>query len=151
MDSLHELYEEVILDHNKSPRNFKKVPAGANHQAQGDNPLCGDQYKIYLKINQGVIEDVGFDGTGCAISKASASLMLEAVKGKTPAEAETLFQEAHDFITGEPDRKPLGPDLEKLEVLSGVRDYPMRVKCATLAWHILNAALHNQVKKVSTE
>lgn len=148
MDELRDLYQEVIFDHNRQPRNFHPMP-GASHHADGFNPLCGDQITVYLKLNsQGVIDDVSFQGRGCAISTASASIMTETLKGKTRAEAEVLFQGFHRMVTGEgkPDDAP-----GKLAVLAGVREYPSRVKCATLAWHTLQAALKNESQAVSTE
>jgi nitrogen fixation NifU-like protein len=137
-DELRNLYQEVILDHYKSPRNFGEL-APADHVAEGYNPLCGDQLKVYLRMRGDVVDEVHFEGAGCAISTASASLMTEAVKGMNLEEAEQLFGDFHQLITGAevPDK-----DLGKLEVLAGVRDYPVRVKCATLAWHTLHSALH---------
>jgi nitrogen fixation NifU-like protein len=151
-DSLRELYQEVILDHSKNPRNFR-VPEGAPRQAKGHNPLCGDRILLYVDVQGGVIRNLGFQGAGCAISTASASMMTEALKGKTEAEAESLFDAFHAVVTGkseagEEDR--LGR-LGKLAVFAGVRDYPVRVKCATLAWHTLKAALAQQQEAVSTE
>ncbi len=150
-DEIRQLYEEVILDHNKNPRNFKKVPEETNHRASGDNPLCGDQYSIYLTVKDDVIQDVGFDGAGCAISKASTSLMLERVKGKNVAEAEKLFHQIHQLLTDDSKPHDHEIDLGKLEVLSGVKEFPMRVKCATLSWHIMNAALQGNQEAISTE
>ena len=149
MSDLRDLYQEVILDHDRQPRNFGKL-AGANRSAEGFNPLCGDQLTLHLKVVDGVIEDVRFEGTGCAISTASASLMTQVLKGKTEEEAQALFEGVHALLTtghGADSAVPLG----KLEVLSGVREFPMRVKCATLAWHTLQAALHNEARPVSTE
>jgi nitrogen fixation NifU-like protein len=147
MSDLRDLYQEVILDHNKRPRNFRAL-APATHHADGHNPLCGDKVTVYLDIHDGIIQDIAFQGSGCAISTASASLMTEALKGKPVAEVEHLFEEFHDVVTGvaEP-----SPTLGKLAILAGVRDYPARVKCATLAWHTLRAALENQAQPVSTE
>jgi nitrogen fixation NifU-like protein len=141
------LYEEVILDHNRNPRNFPKRPTGAAHHAHGFNPLCGDEFTVHLKIEDGRIIDSGFEGAGCAISTASASLMTEAIKGKTVEEAKALFGHVHQLITdgGEPGK------VGKLAVLQGVKEFPMRIKCATLAWHTLNAALDNRPDTVSTE
>ncbi len=147
MQDLRALYEEVILDHNRRPRNFRRVPEGANRHAQGHNPLCGDQLQLHLRIEDGVIKDVGYDGAGCAISTASASLMTESIKGKTVAEAESLFRGVHELLTKQGD----GVQLGKLQVLAGVREYPARVKCATLPWHTLEAALKNAAEPVSTE
>lgn len=139
MSDLGELYQQVILDHNKAPRNFREVP-DANRTADGDNPLCGDKIQLWVKVAGGVIEDVGFLGSGCAISQASASVMTTVVKGKTVAEAEQLFEAFHGMVTGtaEPDRKMLGM---KLYAFSGVKEFPARVKCANLPWHTLHAAL----------
>ena len=148
---LRDLYEEVILDHNRDPRNYPYRPPGANHHAHGFNPLCGDEFQVHLKVNeQGVIEDVGFEGAGCAISTASASMMTEAVKGKTVEEAEKLFHAVQDVLTDEA-AQPSDETLGKLKVLTGVKEFPMRVKCATLAWHTMNAALHDQEGTVTTE
>ena len=151
-DDLRDLYQEVILDHGRRPRN-KHILEDANHFAHGENPLCGDKLTVFVKLNdKGVIEEVSFDGSGCAISTASASLMTEVMVGKTEAEAEKLFGGFHALATGEdaPDLSGFEDDMDRLEVLAGVRDYPVRVKCATLAWHTLSAALHDQ-QKVSTE
>ncbi len=141
------LYEEVILDHNRNPRNYPKRPKGADHHAHGYNPLCGDEFTVHLKIDDGRIVDAGFEGAGCAISTASASLMTEAIKGKTVDEAKALFANVHDLITdtGEPGK------VGKLAVLQGVKEFPMRIKCATLAWHTLNAALDSRADTVTTE
>ena len=149
MENLRELYQEVILDHNKNPRNFHKMeePDGFAH---GINPLCGDQIDVYLKIKNGVVEDVSFDGAGCAICTSSASMMTMALKGQTEEEAKALFNSFHHALTEEgeyPEDVPLG----KLKVLAGVKDYPVRVKCATLAWHTFDAALKRVQDKVSTE
>lgn len=140
MTALSDLYQEVILDHNKTPRNFRAVE-GATHSGLGHNPLCGDQLALYVKVEDGVIRDIGFQGKGCAISKASASLMTEAVKGKTIEEAEALFARFHDLLTGPPDVKADARSFGKLAVFSGVREFPARVKCATLSWHTLHTAL----------
>ena len=148
MSDLRELYQEVIFDHYQRPRNCH-VLACANHQAEGYNALCGDQVTVYLKIANGVIEDLSFAGSGCAISTASASLMTEALKGKKVEEVEPLFEEFHQMVTA-PEATPHA-DLGKLEVLAGVREFPARVKCATLAWHTLQAALKDQQRQVSTE
>lgn len=150
MSDLRELYQQVILDHNKSPRNFHKV-ADANRTAEGFNPLCGDHLHVYLKMEGDVIRDVGFEGAGCAISKASASLMTSALKGRTTAEAKALFKRFHDMVTGSVDVEPDTEGLGKLAVFAGVREFPARVKCATLAWHTLNAAVKGGEKPVSTE
>ncbi len=140
MTALSDLYQEVILDHNKAPRNFRTVE-GATHSGLGHNPLCGDQLALYVKVEDGVVREIGFQGKGCAISKASASLMTEAVEGKTVEEAEALFQRFHDLLTGPPDVRADAKSFGKLAVFSGVREFPVRVKCATLAWHTLHTAL----------
>lgn len=148
-DDLRDLYQEVILDHGKNPRNFGK-PAVFNRTARGDNPMCGDKIAIYLTVgDDGIIQDLHFDGRGCAISQASASLMTEILRGKPIKEAESLFSYFHDMCTKDEDEQgdhgSLDEDAtDKLAVLSGVREFPMRVKCATLAWHTMNAALHGQ-------
>jgi nitrogen fixation NifU-like protein len=140
MDELRELYQSVILDHNKRPRNFRR-PERANRAAHGHNPLCGDKLEVYAEVEDGVVRDVGFEGSGCAISRASASLMTEAVKGHTLAEVEKLFEGFHEMVTSDTRTAPDASALGKLGVLGGVREFPMRVKCATLAWHTLRAAL----------
>ena len=150
MSDLRELYQEVILDHNKRPRNFQKLE-GANRTAEGYNPLCGDQITVYLRLEDDVIKDLSFQGSGCAISKASASLMTTSVKGKTQAEAEVLFDRVHTMLTGERDTTVDPPELGKLAVLSGVCEFPARVKCASLAWHTLRAALKGDRGAVSVE
>ena len=147
---LRDLYQEVVIDHSKKPRNFRK-PEDANRTAEGVNPLCGDEMTVYLKLAGDVIEDIGFQGAGCAISKASASLMTGAVKSKTKAEAEALFQRVHSMLTEGPDGKVDPQELGKLAALSGVWEFPARVKCATLAWHTLRSALDGGSAKVSTE
>jgi nitrogen fixation NifU-like protein len=147
-----ELYQQTILEHNRHPRNFKKLE-GATHAAEGYNPLCGDHLWIYLKVNpqQGIIDEAAFEGSGCAISKASASMMTTALKGKTIDEAKVLFKEFHDLVIGQlkPDANP-NHHLEKLAVFSGIWQYPSRVKCASLSWHTMNGALDKQTT-VSTE
>ncbi|WP_338022741.1 Fe-S cluster assembly sulfur transfer protein SufU [Azospira restricta] len=137
----------MVVDHSRRPRNFGR-PAAANHHAEGYNPLCGDRVTVYLTVADGVIAEVGFEGSGCAISTASASLMTEALKGKTPAEAEALFADFHALVSG---TAPAGAALGKLAVLAGVQAFPARVKCATLAWHTLRAALHDEAAPVTTE
>jgi nitrogen fixation NifU-like protein len=149
MSELSELYQQVILDHNKKPRNFHKLE-NANRRADGYNPLCGDQLNVYLHVEGDQVQDVSFEGSGCAISKASASMMTQAVKGKTKAEAETLFNEFHRMATGELDEENEPNHLGKLKIFAGVRDFPARVKCATLSWHTMQAALNDQTE-VSTE
>jgi nitrogen fixation NifU-like protein len=149
MGELRDLYQEVILDHARRPRNFGEL-AGANLRAEGYNPLCGDRETVFVRLAGDVLEEVGFRGTGCAISTASASMMTESVKGKTLAEAESLFERFHDLITA-PDGEGKPSGLGKLEVFSGVREFPVRVKCATLPWHTLKAALAGEATTVSTE
>jgi len=149
MSELSELYQAVILDHNKKPRNFHKLE-NANRHAEGFNPLCGDQLNVYLRLEDDQLKDVSFEGSGCAISKASASMMTQAVKGKSKQEAETLFNEFHRMATGELDAETEPNHLGKLTIFAGVRDFPARVKCATLSWHTMHAALNEQ-QKVSTE
>lgn len=139
MSDLRDLYQEVILDHNRRPRNFREIPPPAR-RAEGFNPLCGDRLTLYVDIDGDRIRDVSFQGSGCAISKASASLMTEALKGKTVAEAEQLFDRFHDMVTSSTDAALA--DLGKLSVFSGVREFPTRVKCASLAWHTLKAAVN---------
>lgn len=140
MSDLRELYQSVIMDHNKKPRNFG-APANANRHAEGHNPLCGDRLSVHVFLEDGVVKDVGFEGQGCAISKASASLMTEAVKGRTREEAEKIFAAFHELVTSDPREEPVIGDLGKLAVFGGVREFPMRVKCATLCWHTLRSAL----------
>jgi nitrogen fixation NifU-like protein len=149
---LRDLYQEVILDHGKRPRNFGPL-ASANRRAEGYNPLCGDRETVSLRLEGDVVKDVAFEGAGCAISTASASMMTESVRGKSRAEAEALFEKFHDLITGESKAPSGGPPLGKLEVFSGVREYPVRIKCATLPWHTLKAALEStgEGQTVSTE
>jgi nitrogen fixation NifU-like protein len=147
---LRELYQQVILDHNKSPRNFKKLE-NANHIAEGYNPLCGDKINLYLIVEDDIVKDIGFQGSGCAISKASASLMSSIVKGKTKKEVEELFSKFHDLVTGKLNNEADIEALGKLAVFAGVRDFPARVKCASLAWHTLIAALKDEQHVVSTE
>ena len=147
---LRDLYQEVVVDHSKKPRNFRK-PEDANRSAEGMNPLCGDQITLYLKLSGDLIEDIGFQGAGCAISKASASLMTAALKNKTKAQAEALFDRVHSMISEGPKSKVDPEELGKLAVLSGVWEFPSRVKCATLAWHTLRSALDGAGAPVSTE
>lgn len=158
MSDLRDLYQELILEHSKAPRNFRALPDGSL-QAEGYNPLCGDHFTVYLQMDGDSIRDVAFQGTGCAISKASASMMTQTVKGKTKTEAEELFRRFHELVTNDPDGKRSNgangaakeDNLGKLAVFAGVRDYPVRVKCATLAWHTLHAALEGTQQAVSTE
>jgi len=147
MSDLTDLYQEVILDHNRRPRNFHAL-ADASHSAEGYNPLCGDRLTLYLKLADGTIEDVAFQGAGCAISKASASMMTDALKGRTVAEANALFDRFHRMVTTPPDQAV--EDMGKLSSLAGVREFPVRVKCASLAWHTLKAAMNNE-HRASTE
>lgn len=148
MSDLRELYQQVILDHNKSPRNFRVIE-DPDRTSKGYNPLCGDHIDLYVKLDGDRIADVAFQGSGCAISKASASLMTDAIKGKTRQEAEALFKKFHHLVTGNgaADTAEIG----KLTVFAGVREYPVRVKCATLAWHTLHAALEGEGRPVTTE
>lgn len=155
MSDLRDLYQEVILDHSKRPRNFGK-PAEVNRIAQGHNPLCGDRVTVYLDLAEdGAVKEVTFEGSGCAISMASASIMTEMLKGKTVDQAKALFEKFHGVVTGEGDASAANGadslDLDRLEALSGVREFPMRVKCATLAWHTFIAALENRREQVVTE
>ena len=150
MAELNELYQQVILDHNKKPRNFKVLDT-ATRQQEGYNPLCGDQLTLYLEMDGETIKDVGFQGQGCAISKASASMMTTVVKGKTKAEAEHLFDEFHQMVKGELDPETQENQLGRLKIFAGVREFPARVKCASLSWHTLRAALEGEAEPVSTE
>ena len=150
MSDLQELYQQVILDHNRSPRNFREVP-DANRTAKGDNPLCGDKITLYVKVVEGVIEDIGFQGSGCAISQASASLMTTAAKGKTVEEAEALFNAFHEMVAGDGDHEPDRKSLGKLLAFAGVREFPARVNCANLSWHTLHATLQETDQLASTE
>lgn len=149
MSELSELYQQVILDHNKKPRNFRKIDV-PSHTAEGHNPLCGDQLTVYLNVENNEVQDIAFEGSGCAISKASASMMTQAVKGKTRTEAEKLFKEFHSMVTGELDEETDENTLGNLKIFAGVRDFPVRVKCASLPWHTMYAAL-NKKEIVSTE
>jgi nitrogen fixation protein NifU and related proteins len=143
MSELSELYQQVILDHNKKPRNFRELE-GANRKAEGFNPLCGDQLTVYMLMDGGVVKDLSFVGTGCAISKASASMMTQAVRGKTREEALALFEEFHRMVRGELDEEAEENRLGRLKIFAGVRDYPARVKCASLPWHTMHAALEGE-------
>ena len=147
---LKELYQQVILDHNKSPRNFRPMENATQH-AEGYNPLCGDHVDIYLLIEDGIIKDISFKGEGCAISKASASLMTSLLKGKTKEEAEKLFEKFHDLVTGKLGENPDIGELGKLAVFAGVQEFPVRVKCASLAWHTMLNAIKGEQEKVTTE
>ncbi len=146
---VRELYQEVILDHSRRPRNFGRPP-GCNREAKGHNPLCGDRISIYLEIVDGVVKDVAFEGAGCAISMASASLMTEQMKGMSEEQAQELFRRFHRLMT-EAEGEDAEAGLDRLAVLSGVREFPVRIKCATLAWHTLKAALADAGNEVSTE
>lgn len=147
MPDLRELYQEVILEHSKAPRNYRE-PVRANHRAEGYNPLCGDHYTIYVDVEGDAIRDIAFQGSGCAISKASASMMTQSLKGKTRQEAESIFEKFHRLVTG---KNGSADELGKLAVFAGVSEFPVRVKCATLAWHALRAALQGKEQTVSTE
>ena len=150
MTELRDLYQEVILDHTRKPRNFGKLE-GASGEAQGFNPLCGDSVTVYLTTDDGIVSDIRFEGQGCAISTASASLMTEAIKGKSVEAVQELFDRFHGVVTGPPD-EPVDVDaIGKLAVLAGVREFPMRVKCASLAWHTMNSALSGAGNTVTTE
>ena len=150
MADLSELYQQVILDHNKKPRNYKVIE-GADRRQEGYNPLCGDQLTVYVKLDGDVISDVAFQGSGCAISKASASMMTTAVKGKSKAEAEAMFDEFHRMVRGDLDPEAGPNQLGRLKIFQGVREFPARVKCASLSWHTLRAALEGEAEPVSTE
>jgi nitrogen fixation NifU-like protein len=149
MDELRDLYQEVILDHNKNPRNYFKL-SKANRVAEGNNPLCGDHYTVYLLVENGIIKDIAFEGSGCAISKASASVMTTVLKGKKREEAERIFEQFHRIVTGENNELELAK-LGKLAAFSGVAEFPVRVKCAILAWHTMRSALNSEEKAVITE
>lgn len=149
MSELNDLYQETILEHNKNPRNFREIE-GADRQALGNNPLCGDAMRVYVDMDGDRIEDVAFKGSGCAISKASASMMTQTVKGKTREEAEALFDEFHRMVTGDLDIETQENHLGKLKIFAGVLEFPARVKCASLSWHTLNAALQGD-EAISTE
>jgi nitrogen fixation NifU-like protein len=150
MSILRELYQEVILDHNKNPRNFRRMEDSTRH-VEGYNPLCGDHYTLFVKMEGDVIKDVSFEGAGCAISKASASVMSSMLKGKTKDDAENLFQEFHKLVKGELNAEENADRLGKLAAFAGVSEFPARVKCASLAWHTLHAALNEEAQTVSTE
>ena len=151
MPELRELYQQLIVDHSKSPRNCRPLQ-DANLSAEGYNPLCGDHVTLYVKLEDDRVKDISFQGNGCAISTASASLLTEVLKGKTRAEAQALFKSFHDLVTGSGrPEQPGGPSLGKLRVFSGVSEFPVRVKCATLVWHTLKAALSKMQETVSTE
>src|SRR5260370_30094130 len=149
MSDLRELYQQVILDHNKNPRNFRELP-NASRRVEGYNPLCGDHYTVYVDVDGNVIRDIGFTGSGCAISKASASVMSSTVKGKTVEEAERLFDTFHRLVTGEGGELD-ADELGRLAAFSGVSEFPARVKCASLPWHTLHPALDGEEQVVTTE
>jgi nitrogen fixation NifU-like protein len=150
LSDLYELYQQVILDHNKKPRNYRKIE-NATKKSEGFNPLCGDRIVIYVQMDGDEVRDVSFEGSGCAISKASASMMTESVKGKSKTEIDALFKRVHRMLTAAPDAAVDVEGLGKLAAFSGVREFPVRVKCATLAWHTLNSALQGQREPVTTE
>ena len=150
MSELKALYQEIILDHNKSPRNFRPME-DADRSVEGYNPLCGDHYTVYVKMDDDVVNDISFTGAGCAISKASASVMSALVKGKTKAEAEKLFDQFHHLVMGEISGENQAEELGKLAAFSGVSEFPARVKCASLAWHTMKSALEAKAEPVSTE
>ena len=149
MSELNDLYQETILEHNKNPRNFRAIE-NADQEADGNNPLCGDALRVYVKMNGDLVEDVAFKGSGCAISKASASMMTQVVKGKSREDAEVLFDEFHRMVTGGLDVETDENHLGKLKIFAGVLEFPARVKCASLSWHTLNAALRGE-GEISTE
>ena len=149
MPALNDLYQEILLEHNSKPRNFRPVP-DPSHTAEGFNPLCGDQITVYLKINDGAINDIAFQGMGCAISRASASMMTQSIKGKTLPEADQIFNAFHQMLT-DPQSEPDYDTLGDLETLAGVNEYPTRIKCAVLPWHALRSAINNPGKTVTTE
>jgi nitrogen fixation protein NifU and related proteins len=147
---LGDLYQEIILEHSKAPRNYRK-PAVVNQEAEGYNPLCGDRCTVYLDVEDGAIKDIGFQGSGCAISRASASMMTQTLKGKSKAEAARLFDEFHRLVTGDEETMAKASEMGKLAAFAGVSKFPARVKCATLAWHTLQSALEGKHEPVSTE
>lgn len=147
MQELRELYQETILEHSRKPRNYGELPS-ASHKAEGYNPLCGDHYTIFVNVKDGAIDEIRFNGAGCAISKASASMMTQSLKGRSESEAEEIFSRFHDLVTGNGNRSD---ELGKLAVFAGVSEFPLRVKCATLAWHTMRAALRGDQQAVSTE
>ena len=150
MVELEDLYQDIVMDHNSKPRNFRKLE-GANRSVDGYNPICGDRITLYLKLQDDVISDIGFQGSGCAISKASASMMTQSVKGKSAAEAIEIFDAFHLMVTREPGTHFSSDELDDLEALSGISEFPARVKCATLSWHTLRSALDRREETVSTE
>jgi nitrogen fixation NifU-like protein len=150
VSDLQDLYQEVILDHNRRPRNFRAMDNPSRH-AEGYNPLCGDRLTLFLRVNGDTIEDASFEGSGCAISKASASMMTDSLKGRTLADARRLFEAFHQLVTGHAEAPDAAAALGKLAVFEGVRHYPTRVKCASLAWHTLKSAIDARDEVVSTE
>ena len=150
MADLRDLYQEVILDHHKKPRNFHRLEH-ANKKADGHNPLCGDKLTVFIQMENGIVKDIAFIGAGCAISTASASMMTESLKGKTESEARAIFEQFHQLVTNHSDSPPDPATMGKLAGFSGVREYPVRVKCATLAWHTMRAALEGNKETVMTE
>lgn len=150
MSDLRELYQEIIMDHNKNPQNFHKLE-NANRKVEGRNPLCGDHYTIYLKVENDIIQDIGFEGAGCAISKASASVMSTLLKGKTVEEAKILFNNFHDIVTGKISMEEAMMDMGKLGAFAGVAEYPSRVKCAILSWHAMHDGINGDNNQVTTE
>ncbi len=149
MPDLRELYQDLILDHSKKPRNYREMP-GANRKVEGFNPLCGDHFTVYLEMDGDNVKDVSFQGSGCALSRASASMMTQVLKGKNKADAEQLFTRFHDLVTGKT-QNGNAEELGKLAVFSGVSEFPVRVKCASLAWHAMKAALEGEAEQISTE
>lgn len=150
MNDLYDLYQDLILDHNKSPRNYRRID-GACQRAEGYNPLCGDRVTVFIDIDNDIVKDIAFEGSGCAISTASASLMTESLRGKTLAQAQAIFEKFHDLVTGQNSSTSDDVTLGKLNAFSGVGRFPARVKCATLAWHTVNAAIKNNSDLVTTE
>ena len=149
-NEFRELYQEIIMDHNRHPRNFRKMK-NATHVLDGRNPVCGDHYKIYLKVEDNIVKDVSFEGAGCAISKASASVMTQVVKGKSVEEAIHLFNVFHDIVTGKKNIDDFDENVNKIAAFAGVSEFPVRVKCATLSWHTMNLALTQYDDEVTTE
>jgi nitrogen fixation protein NifU and related proteins len=149
MPELRELYQELILEHSKTPRNYREM-ANPTRKVEGFNPLCGDHFTVYLEMDGDLVRDISFQGSGCAISKASASLMTQALKGKSKADAEALFTRFHDLVTGKA-KNGGGEELGKLAVFSGVSEFPVRVKCASLAWHAMKAGIEGEAEEISTE
>ena len=149
-NEFRELYQEIIMDHNRHPRNFRKIEE-ATHVLDGRNPVCGDHYKIYLKVEDNTVKDVSFEGSGCAISKASASVMTQVVKGKSVKEAKHLFEVFHDIVTGKKTMDDFDENVNKIAAFAGVSEFPVRVKCASLSWHTMNLALTQDMGEATTE